>query len=518
MARVRPLAALVTSLVLVGACGAPAGHGASTSPVLRIGLGEESGALDPHAFTGNFLMVDAIYEPLVTYAAGGRLEPGLATSWRVAKGGRQVTFDLRDNVRFTDGTPLDSSAVKWNFDRWVGNKKFSFFRASQVISAVDTPDADTVRLTLSEPYEPLLQEMSIVRPVRLLSPKSVNAAGGFQTPVGTGPWKLVSNSAKGATLVRNDGYWGTKPRLQRLEFKVIPSSQARADALANREIDLIGGSYLSAITPVEARALSKRAGVKLLTGAPDVSIMLGFQPKGPAGDKAVREAVRQAVDTASLSKALFMGYAEPARRVFPPEVPDSGTDLPLYYDQAAARRTLDAAGYTLSGDTRVKDGKPLSLKLLIPSTPAQGQLDPRSMAAAIVAALKQVGVKVEIAQVDAASYYDERAEDNWDITFFEGLGAPYDPSGSVVSMFTTDARGPLWATPATKAAVDQAVFARDTASRAAAYQRLYTVVAGDAGFVPLVYRKRLWAVRDAVKGFAVPPTDLDLGVTGVTVK
>ncbi|MFF5261724.1 ABC transporter substrate-binding protein [Actinomadura viridis] len=518
MSRLRPLAALVASMVLVSACGADTGDSTSTSPVLRIGLSEESGALDPHALTGNFLLLDAIYEPLVTYSEGGKLEPGLAESWAVAKDGRQVSFDLRDGVRFTDGTPLDSSAVKWNFDRWVGDKRFGFFRASQVISAVDTPDADTVRLTLSEPYEPLLQEMSIVRPVRLLSPKAANAAGEFQTPVGTGPWKLVSNSAKGATLARNDGYWGTKPKLDRLEFKVIPNSQARVNALANREIDLIGASYLAPITPVEAKALSRRAGIELHTGAPDVSIMLGFNPKGPAGDRAVREAVRQAIDTVSLTEALFMGYARPARRVFPPDVPDSGTDLPLYFDQAAARSTLDAAGYTLDGGTRIKDGRPLSLKLLIPGTPAPGQLDPRSTAAAIAAALKQVGIAVEIAQVDAAAYYDERAEGAYDITFFEGLGAPYDPSSSVVSLFTSGARGPLWVTPATEAAVDEALYARDTASRATAYQKLYDTVAADAGFVPLVYRTRLWAVREAVKGFTVPPTDVDLEVTGVTVE
>ncbi|MBK0373075.1 hypothetical protein I3215_09230 [Streptomyces sp. RB110-1] len=76
--------------------------------------------------------------------------------------------------------------MKRNFDRWVGNKKFTFFRASQVISAVETPDKGTVRLILSEPYEPLLQELSIIRPVRLLSPKAAKAAGTFQKAVGTG--------------------------------------------------------------------------------------------------------------------------------------------------------------------------------------------------------------------------------------------------------------------------------------------------------------------------------------------
>ncbi|GLW11458.1 ABC transporter substrate-binding protein [Microtetraspora sp. NBRC 13810] len=517
MPRSRPfLAALAVSIALTGACGSESGGGAA-STTLRIGLSAESGALDPHAFTGNFLLLDAIYEPLVGYGEDGRLEPGLAESWTVAEDGRRVTFDLRDGVRFTDGSPVDAAAVKWNFERWVGKERFSFFRASQVISSVEAPDPDTVLLTLSEPYEPLLQEMSIVRPVRLLSPKSVAADGAFRNPVGTGAWKLVSNTATGAVLARNDDYWGTKPRLERLEFKVIPDSQARVDAMANDELDLVGGGYLAPITPVEARSLSGRDDIKLLTGAPDVSILLGFNPDGPAGDKAVREAVTKAIDTASLAKALFSGHAEPARRVFPPDVPDSGTDLRPSFDQAGARSVLDAAGYALDGETRVKDGKPLSLRLLIPATPAEGQLDPRTMAAAIAAALAEVGVAVEITPVDAATYYDERAEGGYDITFFETLGAPYDPSSSIVSLFTSDARAPLWATPAVEDLVDKALFARDPAARSAAYQDLYDAVADDAGFVPLVYRPRMWAVRGDVHGFTVPPTDVDLELTGVTV-
>ncbi|WDZ86579.1 ABC transporter substrate-binding protein [Micromonospora cathayae] len=518
MPRPRPLvAALALSIALTSACSSDSGD-ATSSTTLRIGLSAESGALDPHAFTGNFLMLDALYEPLVGYGEDGRLEPGLAESWTVAPDGRQVTFDLRDGVRFTDGSPLDAAAVKWNFDRWVGNERFSFFRAAKVITSVRAADPDTVVLTLSEPYEPLLQELSIVRPVRLLSPKSVAADGTFQNPVGTGAWKLVSNSATGAVLARNDDHWGEKPRLERLEFTVIPDSQARVDALTNGEIDLIGGGYLAPITPVEAKSLDGRDDVRLLTGTPDVSIMLGFNPDGPAGDRAVREAVIRAVDTTALAKTLLLGYAEPARRVFPPDVPDSGTDLPPGFDQAAARRVLDTAGYRPQGEGRVKDGKRLSLRLLIPATPAEGQLDPRTMASAIAASLGQVGITVEIVPVDAAAYYDERAEARYDLTFFETLGAPYDPSSSVVSLFTSSARAPLWATPAVEDLVDRALFARDPATRAAAYRNLYDAVAADAGFVPLVYRPRLWAVRSAVQGFSVPPTDVDLALTGVTVR
>ncbi|MGH8909396.1 MAG: hypothetical protein ACRD0K_23600 [Egibacteraceae bacterium] len=113
---------------------------------------DAGGAQDPHAFTGNFTILDMVYEPLVNYG-----------------------------------------------------EDYTFFRASQVISEVNVVDPVTVNLVLSEPYPPLLQELSIVRPVRLLSPASVGLDSAFAGAVGTGPWQLESSSETGAVLVRYDG-------------------------------------------------------------------------------------------------------------------------------------------------------------------------------------------------------------------------------------------------------------------------------------------------------------------------
>lgn len=499
--------------------------GGSTGPVaepkaggtLRIGLAGESGALDPHAFTGNFLVLDGIYDALVGYGPGGKLMPELAESWTIAPDGKSVEFDLRDGVTFHDGTTFDSAAVKWNFDRWVGKPDFSFFRASTVITEVDAVDPDTVKVTLSEPYEPLLQELAIARPVRFLSPASVGTDGTFAAPVGTGPWKFVSNSPTGATLQRNDAYWGDKPALDRLEFKVIPDSQSRLAALRNGELDVIGGSYLAPITPVEARSLSKDGGqVKLLTGEPDVTVMLGFNPKGPAGDKAVREAVAKSLDRKALIEALYLGYGEPAARFFPPSVPDSGVDQQFGLDRPAAEAGLDAAGYVRSGQTRSKDGKPLELRFLVSSN-ANGMQDARGSAEAVADALKQVGIGVTIDFVDAASYYDDKSAGAWDIAFFETYGAPYDPSSTAVAFLEGGASAPVFASPRYQPLIDSALFARDPQSRRARYQALFDALRADAGYVPIAYRTRLWATRDTVSGFMIPTTEYDLELNRVRI-
>ncbi len=531
-------------LALLPACGSGSGENGGGSAgdaggeptTLRVALSVDvGGAQDPHTFTGNFTLLDMVYEPLVIYGEGGVIEPGLAESFEVSDDGLRVTFRLRDGVTFHDGTPFDAEAVKWNFDRWVGKEDYSFFRTANVISQVNVVDPATVELVLTEPYPPLLQELSIVRPVRFLSPASVGPdastasrpsspapAGGpdgaFAEPVGTGPWRLESSSETGAVLVRYDGYWGEQSSIDRVEFKVIPDSQTRVSALRSGEVDLIGGAYLAPVTPVEAQQLESADGIKLLVGDPDTTVVVGFNPRGPLADRAVRAAVARTIDRKALTAALYPGFGQPADTLFPPSIPDSGEPIGVRFDPDAARAALDGAGWVVSGDGRAKSGKPLELELLVPLSPVHGVQDSRTAAAAVAAALEQVGIGVTVKAVDEAAYYDEFSARSWDLSFVETYGAPYDPSNSAVSYLTSEGSdSPLWATPELDGLVDAAVFAATDAARAAACQNVFDYLEDQAAFVPLTRPSRLWAVGPGVSGFEVPITEYDMDLRSVTV-
>ncbi|MGH8930228.1 MAG: ABC transporter substrate-binding protein [Egibacteraceae bacterium] len=532
--RVRQVVAMVGAVLV--ALSPVSGWAASDEPVtLRIGLGiDAGGAQDPHTFTGNFTVLDMIYDPLVNYGEGGAIEPGLASSWEVSGDGLTVTFDLREGVTFHDGTAFDAEAVKWNFDRWVGGEDYTFFRTSQVISEVNVVGPLTIDLVLSEPYPPVLQELSILRPVRFLSPASVGPDGAFAEAVGTGPWLLESNSETGAALVRYDGYWGERSSIERVEFKAIPDSQTRLSALRAGEVDLLGGTYLAPITPVEAKELQSAEDIQLLIGEPDTTVVLGFNPDastasrpsspapaggpdGPLADPAVRVAVARALDRQALTPALFGDFGRPADTLFPPSIPDSGEPVDVSFDPDASRAALDDAGWVASGGGRAKDGEPLELDLLVPSTPVNGIQDTTTAAAAVAAALETVGIGVRINAVDEAAYYDVRSARNWDLDFVETLGAPYDPSSTAVSyLTTTGGDSPLWATPELDGLVDAAIFA-DDAERAAAYQKVFDYLEEQVAFIPLTRPSRLWAAGPAVSGFEVPVTDYDLDLSAVEV-
>src|SRR6266481_8267677 len=140
----------------------------------------------------------------------GKVLPGLAESWEVARDGKSYTFKLRKNVKFHDGTPFDAAAVKFTFDRiqeplgapGVARAFLGPYDGADVI------DAHTVRVRLKQPYAPLLRMVGL-SPLAPLSPTAVRKMGDdfSRKPVGTGPCMVKEWVPKShVTLVRNPDY------------------------------------------------------------------------------------------------------------------------------------------------------------------------------------------------------------------------------------------------------------------------------------------------------------------------
>jgi nickel transport system substrate-binding protein len=146
---------------------------------------------------------------------------------------------------------FDAEAEKWNFQRWVNVADHDWLPISTKISSVEAPDPNTLILKMKEPYYAALQELTLVRPVRFLSPKSVGADGKFVKPVGTGAWQIGNFTPQELTFTPYEKYWGEKPTLSQVVFDVIPDPQTRVAALQSGEVNLVGGEYLSGV-PLES--------------------------------------------------------------------------------------------------------------------------------------------------------------------------------------------------------------------------------------------------------------------------
>lgn len=487
---------------------------------LRIGIAQEAGNLDLLQNESALGSYGLVFDGLVRYGSGGALEPGLAERWDVASDGLSITFHLRRGVRFSDGTPFDAEAARWNLARWIGKSDFSWIGISEQFKKVEAIDANTLKLTLKKAVPAALMELSIVRPVRFLSPKAVDAKGKQAAPVGTGPWKIVENTRSKTVLVPNDLYWGAKPTYKRIELSVVPDELSRVNALRAGDLDVIGGEWVSPLMPSRAKSLSGQSGVAVLAEPGISTVLLGFNGnRGPLADVRVRHAINLGLDRQAVAKVLYQGYADPAGSLFPPTIPDSGKRLPVpLRDPAAANRLLDDAGWKRAGATRTKDGKELTLALIASDQVLPGA---RRLSEFILGQLAELGVAVKVSSLDDATYHDRRQKFDYDLAFFGTYAAPYDPHGSLGAMFVSTADsgpdGKVFVSKSLDFVVSEALSAAGD-DRKAKLQKVYDWLDEQHAVCPLIYPQRLWAYNKRIKGLKLPPTEYDMPITGISLE
>lgn len=490
------------------------GHG----DTLRVAISGETGDLDLLQNVSTLSSYTVVFDGLIHYGPGGTLEPGLATAWTVNDDGLSITFDLREGVTFSDGTPFNAEAAKWNLERWMGVDDFSWIGIADAYESIEINGPNQITVKLSRPVPAALLELTIVRPVRFLSPKAVDADGKQTAPIGTGPWIVDSYSSSETVLVRNDNYWGEKPAFSRMELKVVPDELARANALRAGELDVIGGDWVAPLSPRRAKALQGE-GMTIVAEPGTATTILGYSPKSPMmQDKGVREAIFLGVDRAAISTVLFEGYADPTVDIFPTTVPTAGTrhDVPAR-DVAAAQAALSSAGWSGDGSGWTKDGAALEIDFLVSEESFPGS---RRIAEMVQAMLTEVGFKVNISSVDNATMHERRPNFDYDLTFFATYGAPYDPHGSLgasfVSTVDTGPDGKIYISDELDGVVLAALEASGDA-QVPAMQGVYDWLYNNVAACPLLVTQRVWAVHPRVKGFSLPATDYDIPYKGLTL-
>lgn len=489
--------------------GSPSEGPVPTGGTLRVAIGQGEPSLSVLDYKSHsFALLDQIYEPLVRYGPDGKLLPGLATSWETSGDGKTLTFKLRQGVTFSDGAAFDSTVAKTGMQKWIDSEDHNWMGLSTNVAGVDTPDAGTLVLRLKKAYYPALQELTYVRPVRFLSPNAFDASGTVTKPIGTGPYKVDSISNTEVVLLPNPTYWGGKPNLDKLIFKVIPEAQARVTALRAGEVDLIGGQYLSPLAPADAVALKSASDVRILSAPSSTNLLLAFnQTTGNAAlrDPKVREAISHAVDRDGYAKALFGGYATPASQVFPPSIPfaPKASAPTLAKDPAKATSLLQSAGVSGLKLTMILDPE------MMPES--------KALSEAIQADLAKAGVTLEIKSMDSTAYGEAWAARQYDVILNFTHGPPYDPFGFLRESFRTDTDYQIYGSPQLDALIDEATVTTSDQARQAAYDKIWTTLDDNWAAVPLVETQRIWAVRTAVKGFDLGPTEYDLPLQRVGV-
>ena len=422
-------------------------------------------------------------------------------------------------MTFSDGAPFDAEAAKWNLERWMGKPDFSWIGVSDALESISITGSHGLDIHLVREVPVALLELTIVRPVRFLSPNAVDADGNQAAPIGTGPWTIIENSNAGTTLVRNEDYWGEKAGFEKIELKVVPDELSRSNGLRAGDLDIIGGEWVAPLSPRRARALDRSEGTSAATAPGTAAVLMTFSPESEMlSDAAVREAVALSIDRNSIVQIIYEGYADPTANVFPASIPHGGEALPIVpRDVDAARAKLAEAGWQASGSGWSKEGRTLSLDLMVSDEALPGS---RRLAELIQGQLTETGFDVSVSSVDNATIHDRRQEFTYDLTFMGTYGAPYDPHGTIANLLLSSVNsgpdGKIYMHPDLDPIIETGL-AAPANDREAAMQAIYDWLSENHAVVPLVVPRRLWAHNERVGNFSIPSTAYDMPVEGVVV-
>ena len=449
--------------------------------------------LNPHLYAGEMYAQSILYDTLVSTTAEG-YEGCLAEDWTISEDGRVYTFNIRDNVLFSDGTPCDANAILANFNAIIENKdRHTWLEMMNLLVGVSAPDEDTLVIELSEPYYPMLTELSCIRPFAMISQEFMidgSTKDGVNGYIGTGPYVLTDFvTDEYAVFERNENYWGEAPAIRKITVKVIPDNQTRIMALESGEIDLIFGKNMIDADAISQYLDSEQFTVGLSDPTSTRHIVLNTTHE-ILGDLAVRQALQHATNRQAISDGIFYGLEQPADTLYASTIPYCDVELePYAYDAKEAARILDEAGWVMGSDgIREKDGVKLQLDLLYNSD----SVTEKTISEYLQSEYLKLGISMNIHGEEEQSYRDNMKAGNFDMVFNICWGMPYDPQSSLAAM-----RAPVYGDYAAqqgledKAQIDEAITniltSTDEVQRQELYDFVLTRLHEDAVYIPLTY-------------------------------
>lgn len=350
--------ALLAGALTISGCSAKEAAGSGEAKnipqeltIARVG---DVGTMNPHLYDSDMGAQTLVYEPLVNLDQQGNIVPWLAESWEFKNNGCDLVFQLRQNVKFTDGRDFNAEAVKQNFEAILANaKRHNWLPLIDNLRSVEVAAPYTVILHMKEPYPFTLLEMTMVRPARFLSPGGFGADGiAFAKPVGTEPYILTEYvKDERAVFVRNESYWGEKPKLAKITIRPVPDSTVRLNALLAGEVDLIVDSGLKAVSYLDLKNLKGNPAFETRVEKGDIAQFLLLNPSAEfLTEKAVREAVCLSIDPQEINRVAFEDMESVSDTMFSTKVPEiAGQAKSLKKDLERAKKLLAGRIVTATG-------------------------------------------------------------------------------------------------------------------------------------------------------------------------
>jgi peptide/nickel transport system substrate-binding protein len=362
----------------------------------------------------------------------------------VSADGKTITLKLRDDLVWSDGTPLTSADFAFTYQMTIDPKNavattFPYGKEDSTLEAVETPDAQTVIMKFAEPFAPWqgtfwkgIIPAHILQPVYDKDGTLDNAEWNRAPTVGCGPFVFQEwESGSFARFVASDNYWLGKPKIDELFVRFVPDDASQVAAIKAGDGDL--GTFISY---ADIPSLEE-AGVKMVNVFSGYNeglyFYLGAEKGHPAlQDVNVRKAIALAFDRESLCNDLLFGLTKPAATDWDNSPWIDPTITPYPYDPEQAKTLLDAAGWVDSNGDGVRDKDGVEFVIDYGTTTREIRKDTQAV---FQQAMEAVGIKVNLLNYDSdlffAGYGEGGPAAKGDLDIFEYSGTPNFPDPDV---------------------------------------------------------------------------------------
>ncbi|MET3291591.1 UNVERIFIED_CONTAM: peptide/nickel transport system substrate-binding protein [Brevibacillus sp. OAP136] len=514
-------AVLALSVALTGCAASPQTQestGGKTEPTaaapkeggtLVIARLSDANNLDPHFSTQINSMATIqhkVYEGLVLLDANSEYKPLLATEWKQLD---DLTweFKLRQGVEFQDGTPFNAAAVKKTIERILDKNnptpKANMFGMIKEVKAVDD---STVQIVLSYPFAGLLSILAAAEGV-MISPAAIDKYGKDLTkhPVGTGPFTFESwTPGQEIVLVKNEKYWGTKPKLDKVVFKTVPEDATRVAMVEAGEAQI---AEQLPVTEIERVQSSDTVTLGRFESFADDHI--GFNTKKkPFDDVRVRQAIAHAIDKEAIIKGVYNNVGKVANSTLGPKVIGYSPNVKGFdYDLNKAKQLLAEAGY------------PNGFKATVSLNDNKARIN---VAEVLQSQLKGIGIDLQVNVMEFGAYIDAATKGNTDM-FISGWGnATGDADYNQYNLFHSSSAGlpgnhAFYNNKDVDKLIEDGRKEKDPEKRKQIYEKAQEIESQEVPYIPYRSSENLAAIAKNVKGAWISPSGY-LEINDVTLQ
>ncbi len=463
--------------------------------------------------------------PLVEYKAGATgsaddLVPSLATSWSVSDDGLQWTFNLRQGVKYADGTEFTADDVKYTFDRGIGiadeDGAFVGIGYGDIIQEVTVVSTYVVRFDLKIPFAAFLSLMAC-QASYIVDPKYAKISGNSWNvadvvvykdgdargshPMGLGPytlksWTRVAGKDTEMTLEANPLYWNNAsgyPKTKTIVINFYADSSGLALAITAGDVDVA----FRQLAATDINTMKSNADLHVWEGTGAFIQYLCMQEKyAPFDNAKVRQAVAAAIDRSSLVETVFQGQAQKLYSMIPIGM----------FGHTDAFQSLGDPNYTRTKELLAELGYNENNKLTFTLWYETSGHYPQSAQQALVlkSALEASGViSVSLESRDWAAYRTARQQEIMQ-AYILGWYPDYIDPDDYIYPFVQSSGGSWihhnYANPQMDQLIEWARGNTTAAARDSLYQQIQDLMVQDCPIIPL-YQSSAYAVsKTNVKG------------------